>query len=173
MCIADSDFRGVHHEFVGGVEERLCVHGICNDAVFAVAVGPCGGLVTGTRILKRDVNGVAALGFYHGQNRFWLTPNFDYLHCGVCATRGIYRHEGHVVLGILGAQCFERVGGVQGIRSRAVAEVPSRRSRSLYGGVVENRLHWGAGARWQIKVGRYLRVNGVFDRHCSCTTQVG
>ena len=132
MSIADGDFRGVNHEVVGGVEERLRVHGICNDAVFAVAVRPCGGLVTSTRILKRDVNGVAALSFYHGQSRFWLTPNFDHLYCCVCATRSIYSYEGHVVLRILGAQCFERVGGVQGIRSRAVAKVPSRRSRSLH-----------------------------------------
>ena len=82
--------------------------------------------MTGAGIFERDVNGVAAFSFHNRQGRFGLTPNFDCLNRGVCATCSIDRHEGHSVLHILSAQCLKRVSRVQGIRSRAVAEVPGR-----------------------------------------------
>ena len=126
MCIADRHLSGVNHELISGVKERLCVHGICNSAVFTVAIGPRGSRVTGAFIFERDINGVAAFGFHNRQSSFGLAPNLDYLNRGICATCSIYSYEGHIVLHILGAQRLKRVCWVQGIRSRAIAEVPGR-----------------------------------------------
>ena len=124
MCIADRHLSAVNHELISGVNERLCVNTICNSAVFTIAIGPCSSRVTGAGIFERDVNGVAAFSFHNRQGSFGLAPNLDDLNRGICATCSIYGYEGHIVLHILGAQRLKRVCWVQGIRSRAIAEVP-------------------------------------------------